>query len=180
VDERVFEDELRIDDPSVPAALYDPLRYRLFRALESPRTVAELAIEVDMPANRLYYHLKRLIDCGLVRQVDTRPSGRHTEQIFGRTASRIRFTGDLDVYAGGFLRGIADELDAGLQTVVGDAPGSVSYHTVALTPTRAAELETRLRDLIGEYAESEATTERARRFGVLGVLAPLPPRDETR
>ena len=49
----VHEGELSIDDPAVVAALYDPLRYRLFRLLETPRSVAELAAEVDMPANRL-------------------------------------------------------------------------------------------------------------------------------
>jgi len=168
------ESELRIDDPAVLAALYDPLRYRLFRLLESPRSVAELAAEVDKPANRLYYHVRRLVDCGLVKQVDARPSGRHTERIYGRAASRIRFAGDLDVYTGGFLRGIADELDAGLQTVAGDEPGSVSYHTVALTSVRARELEARLRDLIAEYAEADSTAEESQRFGVLGVVAPLP------
>jgi len=168
------DEELRIEDSSVLAALYDPLRYRLFRLLERPRSVAELAAEVGVPANRLYYHVRRLVDCGLVKQVDARPSGRHTERIYGRAAARIRFAGDLDVYTGGFLRGIADELDAGLQTVVGDAPGSVSYHTVALTSARAAEFEGRLRDLIAEYVESEFNARSARRYGVLGVLAPLP------
>ena len=173
-----MEDELRIDDTSVLAALYDPLRYRLFRLLETPRSVAELAAEVDMPANRLYYHVRRLVECGLVKLVDARPSGRHTERIYGRVASRIRFAGDLDVYTGGFLRGIADELDAGLQAVEGDAPGSVSYHTMALTSARAAELEGRLRDLIAEYVESESSAKSACRFGVLGVLAPLPSKGE--
>lgn len=167
--------ELRIDDPSVLAALYDPLRYRLFRLLESPRSVAELAADVGMPANRLYYHVRRLVECGLVRQVDARASGRHTERIYGRAAAQIRFSGDLEVYTGGFLRGIADELDTGLQSVVGDSPGSVSYHTVSLTPERASELEGRLRDLIAEYAEAKPTGQCATRFGVLGVLAPLPP-----
>jgi len=174
MDERIGADELRIEDSSVLAALYDPLRFRLFRLLETPLSVAELAAEVDRPANRLYYHVRRLMDCGLVKQVDARTSGRRTERIFGRAASRIRYSGDLDVYTGGFLRGIADELDAGLQTVAGSAPGSVSYHTVALTPSRAHELEGRLRDLIAEYVEAESTARSARRFGVLGVLAPVP------
>ena len=169
------DEELRIEDSSVLAALYDPLRYRLFRLLEGPRSVAELAAEVGVPANRLYYHVRRLVDCGLVKQVDARPSGRHTERIYGRAAARIRFAGDLDVYTGGFLRGIADELDAGLQTVSGDAPGSVSYHTVSLTPARASELEERLRGLITDYAQADSTAKNARRFGLLGVLAPLPP-----
>lgn len=167
-------EELEIDDPSVLQALYDPLRYRLFRLLETPRSVAELASEVGMPANRLYYHVRRLVECGLVRQVDTRATGKHTERIFGRAATRIRFSGDLDVYTGGFLRGIADELDAGLSRVVDETPGSVSYHAVLLTQDEATELEERLRTLIGEYERTSSTSKDARRYGVLGVLAPLP------
>jgi DNA-binding transcriptional ArsR family regulator len=168
------DDELRIEEPSVLAALYDPLRYRLFRLLESPRSVAELAGEVGMPANRLYYHVRRLVDVGLVRQVDARASGRHTERIYGRAAKRITFAGDLDVgYEGGLLRGIADELDEGLRRVGAGEPGAVSYHVVSLTLERARELEARLQALSAEYAEL-APEKEASRYGVLGVLAPLP------
>jgi DNA-binding transcriptional ArsR family regulator len=168
--------ELRIEDPAVLAALYDPLRYRLFRLLESPHSVAELADEVGMPGNRLYYHLRRLVDVGLVRQVDARANGRHTERIYGRAAARITFAGDLDVaYSGGLLRGIADELDAGLQRVGEGETGSVSYHVATLTEERALKLEERLRALIGEYADVDDGPG-GKRFGVLGVLAPLPER----
>jgi DNA-binding transcriptional ArsR family regulator len=168
------DEELRIEDPAVLAALYDPLRYRLFRLLEAPRSVAELAEGVGMPANRLYYHVRRLVDAGLVRQVDARATGRHTERIYGRAAARITFAGDLDVaYEGGLLRGIADELDDGLRRVEGDAPGNVSYHAVALTDDRARELESRLQALIGEYVDLEPEPG-AERYGVLGVVAPLP------
>ncbi len=166
--------DLRIEDPAVLAALYDPLRYRLFRLLEEPRSVAELAAEVDMPANRLYYHLRRLVEVGLVRQVDARANGRHTERIYGRAARRITFAGDLEVaYGGGLLRGIADELDAGLQEVREGEAGSVSYHGVSMTEERALELEARLRGLIAEYADLDDEPG-GRRFGILGVVAPLP------
>ena len=118
-----WRSELRLEDPAAVAALYDPLRYRIFRLLASPRTVAELAAEIGMPANRLYYHVKRLVDCGIVQQVDARASGRHTERIYGRVAERIRFSGDLELYEGGLLRGIADELDEWLQAANEDDPG---------------------------------------------------------
>lgn len=164
--------ELRLEDPAAVAALYDPLRYRIFRLLETPKSVAELAAEVGLPANRLYYHVKRLADCGLVRQVDARASGRHTERIYGRAAERIRFSGDLELYEGGLLRGIADELDAWLQDADETDPAAVSYHTPSLAPATARELETRLRELIGEYADLDERAEGARRYGLLGVLAP--------
>ncbi len=167
------ETELVIEDPGVAAALFDPLRYRLFRLLETPRSVAELALEVEMPANRLYYHVRRLVECGLVRQVDARPSGRHTERIYARAAERVRFSGELELYEGGLLRGIADELEAALHGATDDDPGAVSYHRPTLRPDTARELESRLHDLIAEYAERDETGEGAARFGVLGVLVAL-------
>ena len=168
--------ELQIDDPAIVAALYDPLRYRLFRLLETPHTVAELAAELGQPANRLYYHLRRLADCGLVRQVDARASGRHTERIYGRAADRIRFSGelDLDSGAGGLIRGIADELEAGIRSLGDEEIASrVSYHVISLTAARADELEERLGALISEYESAHDAEPDARRFGLLGALVPL-------
>ena len=164
--------ELRLEDPAAAVALFDPLRYRLFRLLAEPRTVAELAAEVGMPADRLYYHVKRLVACGLVHEVETRARVRHRGRVYGRTAERIRFSGDLELYEGGLLRGIADELDSWLQDAEQHDAASVSYHTPTLAPATARELETRLRDLIAEYAEREESVEGARRYGVLGVITP--------
>jgi DNA-binding transcriptional ArsR family regulator len=174
----LVRDELVIEDTGVLAALFDPLRYRLYGMLASPRSVAELAHEVEMPANRLYYHVHRLVECGLVHQVDARVSGRHTERIYARTAARIRFSGDVELYEGGLLRGIAEELDGAMQLAGADDPGSLSYHRPTLTPATARELEERLRSVIAEYAEREEVGEGAARFGVLGVLARLHGRDQ--
>ena len=168
--------ELHVQDPAVVAVLYDPVRYGLFRLLETPRSVAELAAEVGVPANRLYYHVRRLVECGLVRQVDARPSGKHTERIYGRAATRIRFSGelDLDAGAGGLLRGIMDELETGIRNARDDeAPNMLSYHVVSLAPERAAELEERLRTLISGYERESIPTSAGRRFGLLGAIVPL-------
>lgn len=172
----MIEDEIHIDDPAVVAALYDPLRYRLFRLLETPRSVAELASAVGMPANRLYYHVRRLVEFGLVRQVDARASGKHLERVFGRTAERIRFTGELDLDAGGsgLLRGILDELEAGIRAVGDEEIASrISYHVVSLSPERSAELERRLHALLSEFEGETAPAAGTRRFGLLGALVPL-------
>jgi DNA-binding transcriptional ArsR family regulator len=166
---------LEIDDPAVLAVLYDPIRYRVFRALETPRSMAELAAEVGRPANRLYYHVRLLVEAGLVRQVGTRASGRHTERIFGRAARRVRITGELQPGAGqGLLGAIAAELDAALARLEDEtSPGAVSYHVVSLASERAQELETRLRALVDEFEGERASGPGARRFGLLGALVPL-------
>jgi len=170
------QDELHIDDPAVVAALYDPLRYRLFRLLETPRSVAELASAVGMPANRLYYHVRRLVECGLVRPVEARASGKRLERVYGRTAERIRFSGELDLDAGGsgLLRGIVEELEAGIRAVSDEEIASrISYHVVSLSPDRAEELEQRLGALMAEFEGESAPSEGTRRFGLLGALVPL-------
>jgi DNA-binding transcriptional ArsR family regulator len=167
-------DELELDDPRAVKALFDPLRHRIFGLLRAPRSVPELAHELELPANRLYYHLRRLVECGLVHQVDTRPAGRHTERIYERVAERITFSGDLDLGGERPLRGIVDELERGLRVVQPGDPASVSYHVVSLTPARARELEESLRDLIAGF-DDRSDGPGARRFAVLGALAPLPP-----
>jgi DNA-binding transcriptional ArsR family regulator len=166
---------LEVADPAVLAALYDPVRYRIFRALEAPRTIAELAEAVGRPANRLYYHVRLLVEAGLVRQVGTRSSGRHTERVFGRSADRIRFTGDLGPGEGrGLLGAIAEELDDAIERVQGDSgEGMVSYHVVSLTPARAQEVERRLRALVDEFEPESIEAAGARRYGLLGAFVPL-------
>lgn len=167
-------ESLEIDDPAVLAALYDPIRYRIFRALETPRSMAELADEIGRPANRLYYHVRLLVEAGLVRQVGTRPSGRHTERVYGRAAARIRFTGDVAPGAGtGLLGAIADELDTAIGHARETDPGMVSYHVVSLTPERAQELQAQLRALIDEYEGENAPLAGTRRYGLLGAFVPL-------
>lgn len=166
---------LEVDDPAVLAALYDPVRYRIFRALEVPRTIAELAGELERPANRLYYHVRVLVDAGLVRQVGVRQSGRHTERVFGKAAERVRFTGDLETGSGrGLLRAIAEELDDAIaKPSAGDREGTVSYHVVSLVPERARELEQRLRELVDEYEGDTARGPGTRQYGLLGAFVPL-------
>lgn len=174
-------DAVEIRDPAVLAVLYNPIRYRIFRALETPRSMAELADEVGRPANRLYYHVRLLVGAGLVRQVGTRASGRHTERLFGRVAARMRFTGELEPGSGrGLLGAIADELDTAIERVpAGWEQGVVSYHVVSLTPERARELETRLRVLVDEFEGSQDSAGGARRYGLLGAFVPFVAEGET-
>lgn len=155
--------ELLVADPRVLETVYDPLRYRLFRLLEEPRTVPELAREVGVPANRLYYHVRRLFESGLIEQVPaTGP-----ERIY--RAKRIRFSGDVGLPPGGGpLNAIMTELSTG--GFGEDTPGLLSWHVGPLTKRRARELERRLQALIAEYAGDE----RGERYGILGVLARLP------
>jgi hypothetical protein len=166
-------EELVLTDPGAVKALFDPIRFRLFGLLRTPQSVPELARAVEVPADRLYYHVRRLVQVGLVEQVDTRARGRHTERLYGRTAERLTFSGELDLAGESPLGGIVREVDNGLRSATADDPASVSYHVYSLTDERARDLEVRLRDLIAEYDDEGREPDDGRRFGVLGVLTPL-------
>jgi DNA-binding transcriptional ArsR family regulator len=63
----------------VHRALADPLRIRLLEALwETPRSAGELAACVELPADRLYYHLGQLEQAGLIEVSEHRrlPRGK--------------------------------------------------------------------------------------------------------
>ncbi|MFF3662770.1 ArsR/SmtB family transcription factor [Streptomyces olivochromogenes] len=61
----------------VHKALADPLRIRLLEALwEMPQSARELADHVDLPPDRLYYHLNHLERAGLIEIAEYRPLAR--------------------------------------------------------------------------------------------------------
>jgi DNA-binding transcriptional ArsR family regulator len=71
-------------------ALLSPQRLKLAEVLARPKTAKEAAGELGIPVTRLYYHLNRLLDLGLVRVVDERPKGAMKERIFQIAGSNMR------------------------------------------------------------------------------------------
>lgn len=74
---------------SIHRALADPLRLRLLDALWlRPRSAKELARWVDLPPDRLYYHLHQLQQAKLIEVVEYRelPSGK-IERVYGLAAA---------------------------------------------------------------------------------------------
>ena len=53
-------------------ALLKPQRINVLRRLAEPRSCTEVAVELDQSPQRVYYHVKRLHEAGLVRQVAER------------------------------------------------------------------------------------------------------------
>lgn len=58
-------------------AIGDPTRYRILATLlrEGELSASELAAELDVPSNRLHYHLDRLQEVGLVQNRKRRDRG---------------------------------------------------------------------------------------------------------
>lgn len=64
-----------IESPEAAAAVLDPLRNRLLAELETPASAAGLATRLDMPRQKLNYHLRELERLGLATMAEERQWG---------------------------------------------------------------------------------------------------------
>src|SRR5260370_2545990 len=67
-------------------ALLKPQRIEVLRHLAEPRSCTEVAAELDQTPQRVYYHVKRLLDSSLVSQVSERRVRGIHEGIYQATA----------------------------------------------------------------------------------------------
>lgn len=83
------EAEHLIDDLEALKVYFDPMRSRIMRTVAyTPRTVQEIAQELDVPFTRLYYHMGLLEKHGLIRVVETRNLSGAVEEKFYQIAAR--------------------------------------------------------------------------------------------
>ncbi|MFD0560227.1 winged helix-turn-helix domain-containing protein [Stackebrandtia endophytica] len=75
-----------ISDPAAAEASLDPIRARLLTELVEPASAADLARRLDVPRQKINYHLKALENHGLIELVAERPKGNFTERIMRTTA----------------------------------------------------------------------------------------------
>jgi DNA-binding transcriptional ArsR family regulator len=67
-----MRDVVYLDRIEQAEALLKPQRVDVLRQLAEPRSCTEVAAELDQSPQRVYYHVKRLVEAGLVRQVAER------------------------------------------------------------------------------------------------------------
>jgi DNA-binding transcriptional ArsR family regulator len=84
------DDERVIDDIEALKVYFDPLRIRLVQAMaHQPRSVNELAAELNVPFTRLYYHLHLLEQHGFIRLIDVRNISGAVEEKYYQIAARL-------------------------------------------------------------------------------------------
>jgi DNA-binding transcriptional ArsR family regulator len=78
--------------PKQLAAIATPLRQRMFTTMVAlgEFSVAELADEMERSASALYYHLKALLEVGLVLEVGVAATGRRHTKVYAPIAKRVR------------------------------------------------------------------------------------------
>jgi DNA-binding transcriptional ArsR family regulator len=67
--------------------LLHPLRIDILEALREPASAAAVARRLDVPRQKVNYHLKELERAGLVREVEARRAGNFIETLYQAVAS---------------------------------------------------------------------------------------------
>lgn len=83
-------DHMDVEDPRVFEVLNNPLRFRIVRRLVEPKSIREVAAELDAPPTRLYYHFNLLEEVGVIHVVETRKVGAMLQKVFQVRAKTFR------------------------------------------------------------------------------------------
>lgn len=167
-----MKDLLYVEGFEQAEALLKPQRVEVLRHLAEPHSCTEVGIKLDQTPQRVYYHVKRLVDAGLVTQVSERRVRGIIEGIYQASARSYWLSPKLVGTIGG--RRVRDELSLGylielVETVQSDL-GSLDRSRPEL-PTLGVngqlrlpaerrkeffdELRTTLQDLFTRYGGTE-------------------------
>ena len=143
-------------------ALADPLRIRLVEAVwEAPRSARELAAFLELPADRLYYHLGQLEDAGLIEVSGYRRLARgKVERVYAPAA--VEPPGDaaspeeMVAFLGSVLEATRADIAAAYQAKQDGRRREVDVHrgAVRLTEDGLRELRGHIAQLAGKFSDS--------------------------
>ena len=121
------EAERLINDLETLKVYFDPMRSKIMRTVAyRPRTVQEIAQELDVPFTRLYYHMNLLEKHGLIRVVETRNlSGAVEEKYYQISARSFVIDRALLTVSSDDSNEKADGLEIILGTMFDDAMGAI-------------------------------------------------------
>ena len=162
-------ERMDLDDLALIDELTHPIRGTIARRLKEPHTVAELAELLDVPVTRLYHHVNRLEENGLIRVVATRRVGAVTERRYHVTALGFgidrRLLEDADPEAlAKAMSALFDFAKLGMQKYIAsgglsaDPDGHSSFLSlgkVSVTPEGRQTLMAALREIAKEHEADE-------------------------
>lgn len=166
----------------VHRALGDPLRIRLFEALlHGPRSAKELAAEVGLPPDRLYYHLRQLERAGIVAVAEYRPlpNGK-VERVYRRAEAEPPGDASSPEETAAFLASVLDVTKADIASALtAKADGEQREVVVAqaplwLTAEGLAEFHRLYEDLFARFGAPDPAGTRARVLVALTDLEERP------
>ncbi len=111
-------------------AVASPVRMEIIRHMQSHErcTVGELSSYMRRSADSLYYHVRRLLEVGVLERVGTRPAGRREEVVLALSAQGLTFAVEDEAGAGAeaVIRTSLDMLrdaETNLRRAIGRDPG---------------------------------------------------------
>jgi DNA-binding transcriptional ArsR family regulator len=144
-------DEIHADTSARMKALADPLRLTIVDlVLERAMTVTELAERLRRPKGSVAYHVKVLVDAGLLQVVRTQKVRAIEERYYGRVARTIVF----DDHSPGevpFLQEMLSEID--LERSDDETTGGFTYRHARVPRQRAQEYIDRLYQITLEFID---------------------------
>ena len=172
-----MKDVLYLDEIGQAEALLKPQRVEVLRQLAEPRSCTEVAAALDQTPQRVYYHVKRLLDAGLVRLIAERrvrgineglyQATAHSYWLSPRLVGRIGDRRGRDALSLGHLLDLMEEVQgevAALDRTAGselvpDLPSLGVSGEIRVAPERRQEFLDDLRDtlqgLFGRYGGAE-------------------------
>ena len=183
-------DQVFITDPSQFEALSSPIRMRVLKAAQAPRSVREIAEALNVPITRLYYHVNLLEAAGFLAVVQTRKSGARLEKLYRVTGKTITPGPELaenvddpaeaaTAMAAIVIEPMRIEAEAGIARRLdgSDVRMEMSRSMGMLTPAQAEDLLEQLRNLVtATIGDSEASTDpEAIPYALTYVLSPVDP-----
>ncbi len=151
-----------VREPSRAAALLHPLRLRVLEALREPASAAALARALDLPRQKVNYHLRELERQGFVEEVGERKRGNCTERIVRAVARHFVVSPDTlgalaadpdvlrDRLSSAYLVAVAARALSDVSVLRERAAGAKKR-----LPTFALETEVRFRSAADQHAFAE-------------------------
>ena len=167
-----MRDVLYLDRLEQAETLLKPQRIEVLRELAEPRTCTEVSARLGQTPQRVYYHVKRLVEAGLVDQVAERKVRGIHEGIYQASArsywlsprlvGRIGLRKARDEMSLGYLLDLMEEVQAdvaGLDRTAPELPSVGVSGQLRLRPDQRQqffdELRTVLQDLFTRYGGTE-------------------------
>jgi DNA-binding transcriptional ArsR family regulator len=169
----VIRDVLYLEQLDQAEALFKPQRIEVLRRLAEPHTCGEVAEQLGQTPQRVYYHVKRLVEAGLVTKVDERKVRGIHEGVYQATARSYwlspRLVGRIgglrraqDELSLGYLLDLMEEVQADVAALDRTAPELPSIGVsgeIRVPPDRRQEffrdLQSTLQDLFSRYGGAE-------------------------
>ncbi|WP_433273240.1 ArsR/SmtB family transcription factor [Actinosynnema sp. CS-041913] len=167
-----MRDVLYLEQIEQAEALLKPQRIEVLRQLAEPHSCTEVATVLDQTPQRVYYHVKRLVEAGLVTQVAERKVRGIHEGVYQATARAYwlspRLVGRLglrraqDELSLGYLLDLVEQVQsdiAALDRTRPELPSLGVSGEIRLRPEQRQEffedLRTTLQDLFTRYGGAE-------------------------